>query len=297
MFAFVSGYGLYLSYQGNRKNVNIWIKSRLVKLLSGYWFIVVSSWIICLVIDGRTISVYFNDKSTWLGIWNMLIEFFGLSNFVGTELLNGSWWYISAAVIFVILTPVLCKTLVSFGNFVAVVGCFIVPRLLGGYFGGVHWASFLLAFVMGMVFAKSDVFNLWENWSIGKNDILSDILKFCILFFLVGLGYKLYYYLPTKQYWDVKYGLIPILIILFAKEYVFSIPILGNILVFLGKHSANIWLIHTFIRYYYCESFIYGLGYWGLIILVLLLISLCISIVVEFLKKVIGYEKLIQKLL
>lgn len=297
LFAFVSGYGLYLSYQRNTNKIDVWIKSRLIKLLSGYWFIVILSWIVCLMLDGRTISVYFGDKSVWLGVWNMAIEFLGLSNFTGQASFNGSWWYISAAVIFVILTPVIYKLIHLLGDFCAIALCLIIPRLMGGYFGGTHWISFLLIFVLGMMFAKNNIFKLWEEWRPGSPNNSSKMLKFLLLFFMSVLGYKLYYHLPTNLYWDIKYGFIPILIIIFAKEYILPLPIIGDLLVFLGKHSANIWLIHTFIRYYYCESFIYGLEYFGLIILVLLVSSLSLSIVIEFFKRLFQYEKAIQKLI
>ena len=297
LFAFVSGYGLYLSYQKNTKETNIWIKTRLIKLLSGYWFIVILSWSICLIIDKRTISFYFGDKSTWLGVWNMAIEFLGLSNFTGQDSFNGSWWYISAAVVFVILTPIIYRCVHSLGNFCVVALCFIIPRLMGGYFGGTHWISFVLAFVFGMIFAKSNIFKLWEMWSLGPNNEVSKILKFLLLLFMSLLGYKLYYHLPTNLYWDIKYGVIPVLIIMFAKIYILPIPVIGNLLVFLGKHSANVWLIHTFIRYYYCEDFIYGMGHFGLIISVLLVLSLSLSIAIEFSKRLFRYEMLMQKLI
>ncbi len=291
LFAFVSGYGLYLSFAKNLSRGRDWIQSRLVRLLSGYWFIVLLSWFISLVIDGRTYTFYFDEKNIWLGVWTMFIEFFGLSNFFGLSPFNGSWWYISAAMVFVLLVPLLYKSLTSIGIFNTLALSIIVPRVMGGYFGGTHWMSFLFAFLLGMVVAKSAFFERWTNWNISK------YMKFLLLFFACVFGYKLYYHLPTNLYWEVKYGLIPFLIILFAKEYIIPLPIIGAILEFLGKHSANIWLIHTFIRYHYCEAFIYGMEHFIIVILALLLISLALSIIVEFLKRIIGYEKLINKLL
>lgn len=117
------------------------------------------------------------------------------------------------------------------------------------------------------------------------------------MFIVCVLGYKFYYHLPTQLYWEIKYAFIPSLIILFAKEYIISHSIVGDILVFLGKHSTNIWLVHNFIRGIYCKDFIYGLGYFIFIILAVLLISLVLSIAIEFLKRILGYEKLIQKLI
>lgn len=297
LFAFVSGYGLYLSFTKNSSQGGYWIKNRLIRLLSGYWFIVLLAWIVCFLVDGRTYAFYFEGKSIWLGLWTMLIEFLGLSNFFNLSLFNGSWWYISAAVVFVLLVPVLYKSLEHLGVFNTLTLSIIIPRLAGGYFGGTHWMSFLFAFLLGMVVAKSAFFEKWENWNIARNQTVSNGIKFLLLFVLCIIAYKLYYHLPTNLYWEVKYGLIPLLIILFAKEYIIPLPAVGQILEFLGKHSANIWLIHTFIRYYYCETFTYSMGHFTVVIVVLLLISLALSIIVEFLKRITGYEKFIQKLI
>ena len=75
LFAFVSGYGLYLSFTKNLNQGGDWIKNRLIRLLSGYWFIVLLVWVVCFLIDGRTYAFYFEGKSMWLGIWTMLMEF------------------------------------------------------------------------------------------------------------------------------------------------------------------------------------------------------------------------------
>ena len=66
-----------------------------------------------------------------------------------------------------------------------------------------------------------------------------------------------------------------------------------QILLFLGKHSMNIFLIHTFIRKY---SFVYVSGYFLTNTLTLLLASLAVSIALEWLKKVSGYNRLIQNI-
>ncbi len=51
---------------------------------------------------------------------------------------------------------------------------------------------------------------------------------------------------------------------------------------FIGKESTNMWLIHTFICYYYFKSEIYAISYPLLMLLVLLLISYVLSVFVSF---------------
>lgn len=51
---------------------------------------------------------------------------------------------------------------------------------------------------------------------------------------------------------------------------------------FWGRHSTNLWLVHTFFAYYLFHDFIYSFHYPILIYLVLLIISLGSSYVVRF---------------
>ena len=89
--------------------------------------------------------------------------------------------------------------------------------------------------------------------------------------------------------------MIPFILILFLKEYVFRIPGLKRLLGFLGKHSLNIWLVHTFVRDY-LKPYLWSLKYFALVPLAILLISLVLSVVINALKKYIGYDGLIRKI-
>ncbi len=60
---------------------------------------------------------------------------------------------------------------------------------------------------------------------------------------------------------------------------------LVTILSFIGVHSMNIFLFHTFIYYYYWQDLIYWTRNPFLIFLTLLIVSLIISIAIETVKK------------
>lgn len=61
-----------------------------------------------------------------------------------------------------------------------------------------------------------------------------------------------------------------------------------TLLKFLGKHSLNIWLIHTWLCYYLFKDFIYGFKYPLLIFIVTITLSIFVSIVVEWIYTQIG---------
>lgn len=74
IFAFITGYGLALSlkklnkeYNWESKQLFKWIVNRIIKFLSGFWFIALISYILCQIIDGTTVNVFFEDRHC---IWN-----------------------------------------------------------------------------------------------------------------------------------------------------------------------------------------------------------------------------------
>ena len=70
-----------------------------------------------------------------------------------------------------------------------------------------------------------------------------------------------------------------------------------RVLTYLGKHSMNMYLVHTFIFLYYFGDFIYQFKYPILIVLALLITSLAVSIAIEQLKKCISFYKFLDYLL
>ena len=70
---------------------------------------------------------------------------------------------------------------------------------------------------------------------------------------------------------------------------------LYNALIFIGKHSMNIFLFHTFIFYYWFRDEIYASH--NPLIIFLLLLSTCIiiSIILEYIKRIIHFETLLKK--
>lgn len=300
LFAFVSGYGLYLSYERQKsaeKHPTGWVLEKLIRTLAGYWFVVILAWIVCTVLDNRPYQVYGFETSVYLGLWNMLVEFLGLTKLTGGQLLNTHWWYMSAAVVFVLLLPLIYVGFERIGCLCTIGAILVFTRILAGYPGGTSFLSFLPVFCFGMVFSKIDLFGRWRRFWLRHGGPVTGAAKFAVMLLLIGVSYKLYYFLPMNTWWDVKYNVFPLLLILFLYDFVFVCPALNEILVFLGKHAANIFLVHAFIRAHYANELTYSMGHFVLVILFLLVCSLICSIVIEFLKKAFHYDELIKKLL
>lgn len=293
-FAFISGYGLWWSYQvekGSERRPAKWIVRRLIHTFSGYWFVVFWPWIICGAINGWTYQWYPFEESPLLGLWTMFMDLLGLTNFFGGKPINPIWWYMSAAIIYIIILPLFDKLMDCVGELCAIAIIWITSGLQGGYPGAEHFLSFLTMFCMGAVFASKDIFTHWIRFW-GKRH---SWLRYPALAAMTGVVYKLYHALDINYWWNVKFSLIPIVVIFLIWEMTRLVPLFGNILGFLGKHATNIFLVHAFLYAYYCSAFIYGAGHWMLILCRLLWSSLMISVVIEGLKKLTRYNLWIEK--
>ena len=89
-------------------------------------------------------------------------------------------------------------------------------------------------------------------------------------------------------------AIIPVIIIGFLIEFVNPLPGVRNILKILGKYSMNIFLIHNFIRVVWYYDFTYSFKYATVIVLVLLGISLLISVCVEWVKKLLHFNQILD---
>lgn len=310
LFAFVSGYGLFLSIKSYTTRSlhdsgkgdltsSKWIMERLCRTLSGFWFVVVLCWIILTLVDGRPAQVYGFSDSALVGICNMVCDFFGVAHIFGTPKLIATWWYMSAAVSYIFFMPLIYKSFEKLGVIFTVAMVFIVPHLFVGFVSGTSILGFLPTFCVGALFASQNLFEKWfEFWKKGKiNRHLKAIFKFLIMLVFLWICYKLYHVLPFKKYWDIKWSILPLSVILFVNDYISKIPILNKFLEFLGKHSINIFLIHSFIRAIYGKDLIYKLPNFIVTIAVLLLISLVLSIIIEQMKKLFKYDRLVDKLI
>ncbi len=302
IFTFITGYGLMLSlkklnaeYKWDKKEICKWILNRLIKLLSGFVIIVVLSWIICQAIDGKVWDTYFSDGGILYGIIQMVIEFLGLSDIMGTSTLNTTWWYMSAAVLFVLSVPLFAKLFKKIGTISTLLLVVFVPRIIGWEYSNSSYMTFLFCLLLGMFFAENNLMMKIANFKIVNNRILNKIIKFILETIFIILMYFVYSNLPAKLFWEIRYGIIPVCLMCYLYEFFIDIPIIKQTLKFLGKHSMNIFLIHTFIRATYMRDFIYSFGNWIIIAIVLLGISLVLSIVLELFKKLIRYGDLVKK--
>lgn len=290
IYALISGYGLYLSYKKSHDTSCRWTAKRLIKTMSGFWIIWIIAAIIFQVMFGYVQRVYFTDGNWIKSLAEMGLDFLGLAKLFGTATMNGTWWYMSVAVIFVICVPLIMKNEECMVLILAMLA--IIPRMLSlQVMGKTEIYAFLPTFLMGMCVAKYGLYDRWfQIWNHGMKKVVKFLLELVVLYAL----YKAYGNLPGSIYSEIRWGIFPVIVIAFCSEFITVIPGIRQVFTFIGKHSMNIFLVHTFLRQYFWKEFIYSFGNFAVNVTVLFLISLLISIVLEWLKKITGYNRAVQ---
>ncbi len=295
LFVFISGYGLYLSYHNRHTSTKNWVMKRWAKLMAGYWIVYIISLILTQLLNQRPVTVYFEDGNT-IGIFHLLIDFFGLSNLFATESINPTWWYMSIAILFIFTLPIFVKIEDSFGAAALLLLSIAIPRIFRIEYKENSFITFYVAFVLGLIFAKYNIVNRWINFKSSSHIFLSKAFKCILELLLIIFGYYAHLRLPSNNFWEFKFGIIPVVIVLFCSEFIVTLPGIKSVLYYLGLHSMNIFLIHTFIRGFYMIDFTYSLRHFVLITFVLLMISLLLSIILERIKSLIKYEDIANHL-
>ena len=198
--------------------------------------------------------------------------------------------------LFIFSVPIFAKLFKRFGYTPVLLAVIAIPRIIRWEYDNSSYIAFLMPLLIGMVFSEKNLMVKIANFKLHKNQYINKILKFVIETVIIIALYRLYREVQYKLFWEIRYGIIPVCLICYLYEFYLDLPIFKHIFKFLGKYSMDIFLIHTFLRGYYLTDFIYSLGNFITIAVVLLLLTLVISIALELFKKLIRYDKIINKL-
>lgn len=285
IFLVLSGYGLWMSYNKKRPNYYKFMTTKIPGLMMPYW--------ICFVVFGILGAAFFNRGIEFLyggSILRMLKEFAGFGQyfnqyfyqFSGDGTMNHAWWFISLILLFYALFPAMFEMLEKLPT-VFISLTFAAVMWKNTYFV-VDW---IFPFCIGMVIAKYDLFVKVKEWkNLGTRLVIEVAL-------LAGVMYLRYLMTMQTVYSVYKTdGFMAILIIQIMFELFEYLGPCNKVLEFLGKHSYNIYLTHSFIMSYFFWDFVYSLpsiaGYF-----VVLFGSIICSFVVNFINS--GIDKITVK--
>lgn len=290
MFVFMTGYGMWVSYESQKKKTTMsnYIKKRMVTLMTGFLIIFVVTEILAIP-TGRFIEVYGHD---FRSVVYMIIDALGLAKLLGTPLFCLTWWYMSLAIVLIMIFPFVHSIMEKY-QWVVVVASIIVPRACG--FGqSTDLFRYLLAYTLGMYFAQHDLLARIKEKFMKQNvagKLLSLIVSLIGLAVIIKCRQNAWIGWKYLDFWD---GFAAMYVIVISYIYILNGKWIVKGLGFLGKHSMNIFLIHSFYRDVFFHEFTYSFYYAWLDYIVLMAISLVTSMVLEWFKKLIRYEKFID---
>lgn len=277
IFLFLSGYGLTIQFTkifcNGLGNIVVALKflfNRYVKFYLSYWFIFIIFVPIGIYIFGRDLSIPYGNEYNIL--YNLLKDIIGISGF---HSYNITWWFNQLILKLYLFFPLL----------------FILTRkkslgLLILTFSYRYPEYF--PFILGMTIASNQE---WINKMFIRMKYISVVSVLFVLLLCVFRQISSIHY-ASGTYLD---GFIAAFLSFFVVSVCQS---KGNkYLEFLGKHSFNMYMTHTFIISYFFHDFVYSLKYPVLIFPVVLFSTLVISIILEFTKHRMGVYKIQHMLL
>jgi len=300
MFLFCSGYGLSVGYQKVLNNTQItmhnwkyglvvtlkFLAKRFLKFYAGYWPIFVIFVPLGVLVFGRGLyDAYGSDSNVFKCL---LYDTFGIG---GWSSYNITWWFNKLIIIMYLLFPLL-YAFISRRPIISMCIIIIMMRLSShftfDYMSNVLDYSF--PFALGILYSKYQgkvkPISIWIENHLSFSVIVS-FLCLALALLLRVKGYIPHFSGGIR--WD---GVLTLSIVVFYCCIRTYIPKTIEIIAIGGKHSANIYLTHTFFFFYWFPNLYYSceLG-WGNIIL-LLTICIIVSIIIEWTKEKTKWNKL-----
>ncbi len=214
--------------------------------------------------------------SGWQGAICMLTDALGLQMFYGGITLNNTWWYMEIAYIMIFLVPALVWLVKKLGYAILPV-VYFVPFIFSMNY---DVERYLMVAAVGVCAAYGDWLTKGMEWKV------PGIVKWLIS--LVGFAFCVVLrqnYLIQEEYLAPVDALISLFVVWAVAVTLGTIPGVRKVFAFIGRHSMNIFLVHTFFYLSVFRAEIYYVKYAALILLVLLVVTLLYSMALEGVKK------------
>lgn len=199
---------------------------------------------------------------------------------------NVTWWFNQLIILMYVLFPIFY---IAFNKSIPI-GLFILGASFATSYFFVDYYKSILCFGTGMFIAFANNNRMFAFFDTKKK----------IAFFVV-IGSIITLILRKVSWMPILGGLgIDCILIFFWMYPLTRLNDKGcfhKVFSFFGKHATNIYMIHSFFCYYFFREFIYSFTNPLLIFFVLLIISLLISITIEYLKTITKYNIAVNKII
>lgn len=289
LFLFCSGYGLAANYKPQTILDDIkFVAKRLLKFYANYW-------VIFLIFVPLTIIAYHRSLTDAYGAdanicWSLFMDILGLQ---GWNSYNITWWFNRLIIILYLIFPLIFRVIRIQPIIALLLGIIIMRLEFHLPTSSIDLYTWQFPFMVGMVWKMyEDKVPRLSSW-LTEHKILFAICSITI--FVVALILRMF---PIIPHWSNTRmdACVASAIVLLVVSIIRYMPLVSNILSFLGKHSMNIYLTHTFFNDYWHPEWLHA-GEWlreGGNFVLLMTICVVISIGIEFLKEKIRLYELVN---
>lgn len=292
-FVFLTAFGMSRQYRRISESGQIsageYLKIsmvRLVKLYFTYWPVFLLGLVGTWIYNKEIVIGAYRDFGGNFSVFYLILDALGLSYLCSTPMLNLTWWYFAVA-LFIIFTLPLMHILYQKLQWIIVLPALF---LLAYETVPVYHVYVGIAF-LGIMFSQEMYLEKVKDLFDRKRFL--SVLKYVLVVPVMLIMYEISNFLSARA---VSYPILVCGFLLLSYLVVADIPVIRSIFALLGRHSGNIFFVHTFIYLYWFKESVYRLNYIVLVDLAVLGISLVISIAVEALKKVTCYNRLQEKI-
>ena len=295
IFAMLSGYGIAASMEKDMNMKRITVR-REIGLLGAFVPVYLIG-LLVTVIDSRSLagvltSVYGDDKIHV--VYNMILDMLGLSNLVGANMLNPTWWYMASAHLIIFAVPLALILMKHLEKYHAETGLLVFLWLYTAFHQeGVSYIFqyCVLAGITGAYLRRNRVI---ERISAGFSTVKGRILEAVLIVCLLVVYHLLYDHSGLNTYF-ITAMFAPVTMII-VKDYISKIRFVNTLLQVPGRYSAIIYMSHTFfIRVGFLHDTAYHFRYAFMTLAFILMADLGFAFVLKKIMEISRYNKLLRK--
>lgn len=218
----------------------------------------------------------------WQGVLYGFLDTVGLAGMFKTPTINETWWYMELAILIIFVVPLIYFVAKKMGNYTILLAV-LLPVAVELTF---DIKRYYFVIVLGVLVAVGQWFEkLFEiKVSVAWQAVAGIAL-------LVGFIIFRQNYVVYNEFAYLVDAPIALFVSWFGARLLSCVPGVSQVLRLLGKHSMNIYFVHTFFYMAIYQEFIYSFKYAGVIYLVLVAVSLAYSLVLEGIKHFLGFNK------
>ncbi len=281
-FAFISAYGItcqMITCKGRMRDYLEISVSRLVKISSSCVFVYVITVLYKRFVVAESIREVYRDMSGPFHPPYMFLDALGLANLFGTPQINVTWWYFSYAIMMVCALPAIFILYRKVRVFTFPLVMFFLEDSMVGIA------------ILGVLFAYEDLFGKLNEMVHKDKRFFREGVVLLMCLALLACSYSIVAYErdpdPVMYWVGAVYAVIVML-------YFSKIPFFSTVMKWIGRHSATMFMTHTFIYMYFYEDFIYSFRRDYMIYGVLFGCSLATAVVIDTLRRFLRYDRLVM---